>query len=111
MPTHLSPQSRQHETPPSLRAELIKVWLSLWRSCFDRYRPELHYMRGPGPPLRRRPHRVSSPRSSDSAALRAKAGTTGLDRPRGAIVRHNPKATSRMRQLTRTLGGLTNDLR
>jgi hypothetical protein len=31
-----------------LRAE-TKLWLRLCRRCFDPYRPELHYMRGPGP--------------------------------------------------------------
>ena len=49
MPTQFSPDSHRHQSPPSLRAELIEVCISLWRKCFDRYRPELHYMRGPGP--------------------------------------------------------------
>ena len=33
----------------SLRGELIRLWRTLRRDCFDRYRPERHYMRGPGP--------------------------------------------------------------
>ena len=28
---------------------LIKVWHEAMRSLFHPYRPELHYMRGPGP--------------------------------------------------------------
>src|SRR6516225_4552239 len=40
MPTQLSPESHRHQSPPSLRAELFEVCISLWRKCFDRYRPE-----------------------------------------------------------------------
>ena len=39
-------------------AETIKLWLSLWRHCFDSYRPELHYMRGPGPRWREKHRRA-----------------------------------------------------
>ena len=42
----------------NLRAETIKLWLTLWRYCFDRYRPELHYMRGPGPRCREKHRRA-----------------------------------------------------
>jgi len=31
---------------------LVKIWRRLTRSFFDPYRPELHYMRGPGPKWR-----------------------------------------------------------
>lgn len=37
---------------PPLRHSLDAVnirWRKLVRTVFDRYRPELHYMRGPGP--------------------------------------------------------------
>jgi hypothetical protein len=27
---------------------LLNIWGRLWREIFDSYRPELHYMRGPG---------------------------------------------------------------
>ena len=40
-----------------LRAE-TKLWLRLWRRCFDPYRPELHYMRGPGPRWREKHRRA-----------------------------------------------------
>ena len=42
-------QANVQAGPHTIGAEFIKVCLSLWRKCFDRYRPELHYMRGPGP--------------------------------------------------------------
>jgi len=31
---------------------LSTAWLALWDSMTDSYRPELHYMRGPGPKWR-----------------------------------------------------------
>ena len=40
------------------RVETIKLWLGLWRHCFDLYRPELHYMRGPGPRWREKHRRA-----------------------------------------------------
>ena len=33
---------------PALSSELAEI-LRLFKSLFDPYRPELHYMRGPGP--------------------------------------------------------------
>ncbi len=33
---------------------VIKFWRSLTAVFFDRYHPELHYMRGPGPKCRAR---------------------------------------------------------
>jgi hypothetical protein len=41
-----------------LRAATIKLWLGPWRRCFDPYRPELHYMRGPGPKWREKHRRA-----------------------------------------------------
>jgi hypothetical protein len=29
--------------------ELLQIWQTLSKGLFDSYRPELHYMRGPGP--------------------------------------------------------------
>jgi hypothetical protein len=29
--------------------ELLQIWQALRKDLFDSYRPELHYMRGPGP--------------------------------------------------------------
>ncbi|MEA2934573.1 MAG: hypothetical protein QOD74_1219 [Variibacter sp.] len=35
-------------------AELVSAWRGLLRDLFDPYRPERHYMRGPGPRWRER---------------------------------------------------------
>ena len=43
---------------PVLAAELADI-LRLIKSLFDPYRPELHYMRGPGPACRAKQHGVS----------------------------------------------------
>ncbi|HEV2956354.1 MAG TPA: hypothetical protein VGX95_09555 [Xanthobacteraceae bacterium] len=34
---------------PSLRRTALALFYSLAKDLFDPYRPELHYMRGPGP--------------------------------------------------------------
>jgi hypothetical protein len=44
---------------PSL-APLVDVWRILKKQIFDSYRPELHYMRGPGPKWRERHAHVTS---------------------------------------------------
>ena len=49
MPTHLSQALRNRLSAPPWRRELRKAWQRLRHGCFDRYRPERHYMRGPGP--------------------------------------------------------------
>ncbi len=35
--------------PQGLAADLADLFQNLTRGLFDSYRPELHYMRGPGP--------------------------------------------------------------
>jgi hypothetical protein len=35
-----------------LASEIVAVWHDLARALFDSYRPERHYMRGPGPAWR-----------------------------------------------------------
>ena len=42
------PQTRSNDKAASLAAELAALGAAL-RSLFDPYRPERHYMRGPGP--------------------------------------------------------------
>jgi len=37
---------------PPLRAGLARTWRTLTHDLFDSYRPERHYMRGPGPKWR-----------------------------------------------------------
>jgi hypothetical protein len=62
---------------PRFSATLAMFWRSLCRDAFDSYRPELHYMRGPGPKWRAKhgiaEHRTAAPASAvvHSAALAA----------------------------------------
>ena len=37
---------------PSIGKAVADVWLAVTSQLFDSYRPELHYMRGPGPKWR-----------------------------------------------------------
>jgi hypothetical protein len=43
---------------PSLASELADVVRNLDQALFDTYRPELHYMRGPGPKWRAKHERT-----------------------------------------------------
>jgi hypothetical protein len=36
----------------TLCVEFVTAWLGAWQDILDPYRPELHYMRGPGPKWR-----------------------------------------------------------
>ena len=38
-----------HHQAPVLRADIAELLHNLAKALFDPYRPELHYMRGPGP--------------------------------------------------------------
>jgi hypothetical protein len=44
---------------PRLTATLAALWQTFRRDVFDPYRPELHYMRGPGPKWRAK-HGISA---------------------------------------------------
>ena len=53
---------------PALRADIADLLHSLAKALFDPYRPELHYMRGPGPKW----YAKHDPRrASDAVAVRA----------------------------------------
>jgi len=45
---------------PRFAATLAVLWRSFQRDAFDSYRPELHYMRGPGPKWRAK-HGIAEP--------------------------------------------------
>jgi hypothetical protein len=45
-------------------AEIRDFWRQFFARAFDPYRPELHYMRGPGPAWRAKQMASSQPRSS-----------------------------------------------
>ena len=50
--------SKLDRGPSHPRTGWAKLWLYLWRHCFDPYRPELYYMRGPGPRWRKKHERA-----------------------------------------------------
>jgi hypothetical protein len=58
---------RMHGTAtrrPQVTTAIMSLWRALRRDLFDRYRPELYYMRGPGPKWRAKhqnPCQVSAP--------------------------------------------------
>ncbi len=43
---------RQERKGPRVAVAIAALWRSLKRDLFGGYRPELHYMRGPGPKWR-----------------------------------------------------------
>lgn len=51
---HVGTIRARHAAPPRFFAALGSVFKELRRALFDSYRPELHYMRGPGPKWRER---------------------------------------------------------
>ena len=44
-----SPVSGSRKAPSGLLQEIRQFWQQFFVAAFDPYRPELHYMRGPGP--------------------------------------------------------------
>jgi hypothetical protein len=57
---------------------LVNIWRTLRQGIFDPYRPELHYMRGPGPKWREKHTHVSGSWSGN----RFDQQVPGLARPR-----------------------------
>ena len=41
--------TKTNKQGPRVAATLAVLWRTFCRDAFDPYRPELHYMRGPGP--------------------------------------------------------------
>jgi hypothetical protein len=61
---------------PRFAASLAVLWRTFCRDAFDSYRPELHYMRGPGPKWRAKhgiaePGTEAAPAASHAATLAA----------------------------------------
>jgi hypothetical protein len=52
---------------PTVIEEIINVWQSVLAMLFDRYRPELHYMRGAGPKCREKALRCNAARAAPAA--------------------------------------------
>jgi hypothetical protein len=47
-----STQASRSDRPSGALAEIRDFWRQFFSRAFDPYRPELHYMRGPGPAWR-----------------------------------------------------------
>jgi len=66
--------ARSSPKNPRLLSVVAMLWRTLRRDLTDPYRPELHYMRGPGPKWRAK-HGISEPGQArdfaDSAAIAA----------------------------------------
>jgi hypothetical protein len=56
------PAVGHHDREPGLLADLRAFWQQFFTKAFDPYRPELHYMRGPGPACRAKQMAPSQPR-------------------------------------------------
>jgi hypothetical protein len=54
-----SPRSERYESGPGIFAEIREFWRQFIVAAFHPYRPEQHYMRGPGPAWRAK-HTASS---------------------------------------------------
>ena len=50
-------------------AEVAQIWRTLKKDLSDPYRPELHYMRGPGPKWREKHANASPPRNALALTL------------------------------------------
>jgi len=68
------PQARSRRKAPSLAADLADLGRALW-SLFDPYRPELYYMRGPGPKWHAKHH--PAPIIVDASAAPARVSVNG----------------------------------
>jgi hypothetical protein len=56
---------------PGLVAEVRGFWRQFFARAFDPYRPELHYMRGPGPACRAKQMAISPQVQTMLAEIRA----------------------------------------
>ena len=58
-----------HTVLSAAGAELAQIWRTLKKDLCDPYRPELHYMRGPGPKWREKHANASLPRNALALSL------------------------------------------
>ena len=67
---HPSPASGRVREP-GLLADISAFWRQFYARAFDPYRPDLHYMRGPGPACRAKQRALSPAVQSMVAEIRA----------------------------------------
>ena len=70
--TNASIAAKTGQHGPRLSLTVALIWRNFCRDAFDGYRPELHYMRGPGPKWRAK-HGISVPAPVTTAARPATA--------------------------------------
>jgi len=66
---------KNNKQGPRLSATLATLWRTFCRDAFDSYRPELHYMRGPGPKWHAK-HGIPAQGAPDAPVLRGAALAT-----------------------------------
>jgi hypothetical protein len=67
----LAAPAASRDRKPGLVAEIGAFWRQFFVRAFDPYRPELHYMRGPGPACRARQMALSPAVQSMVVEIRA----------------------------------------
>jgi hypothetical protein len=60
----LSAPAKQPDRASGAHTEFKQFWRQFFVRAFDPYRPELHYMRGPGPACRAKQDTLSQPHSA-----------------------------------------------
>jgi hypothetical protein len=67
----LAAPAARHDGPSGLFAEVGGFWRQFFTRAFNPYRPELHYMRGPGPACRAKQMAISPQVQTMLAEIRA----------------------------------------
>jgi hypothetical protein len=67
----ISAQATRRDRQSGLLAEVRGFWRQFFARAFDPYRPELHYMRGPGPACRAKQMAISPQVQSMLVEIRA----------------------------------------
>jgi hypothetical protein len=70
-PATLSSTARSHDGHHHATAGIREFWQRFFTRAFNPYRPELHYMRGPGPAWRAKHNALSPEVQSILAKIRA----------------------------------------
>jgi hypothetical protein len=71
-----SPPANRRDGRSNSFAEIRSFWRQFFARAFDPYRPELHYMRGPGPACRAKQGALSPAVQSMVAEIRAAKALT-----------------------------------
>ncbi len=75
-----SPKASRRDGRANSFPELRSLWRQFFARAFDPYRPELHYMRGPGPACRAKQSALSPAVQSVVTEIRAAKALKALQR-------------------------------